>query len=72
MRVERKQGRFRGSFGLPENVRPDQVRASLEDGVLEVHVPKRERREAKRHRIEIEERHGGQEQVQSGDREAGR
>ena len=39
-RVERSSGRFLRRFRLPENARVDQVRASMENGVLTVTVPK--------------------------------
>ncbi|MQL87294.1 hypothetical protein Taro_019850 [Colocasia esculenta] len=39
-RVERSSGSFRRRFRLPENARVDQVRASMENGVLTVTVPK--------------------------------
>ncbi len=50
-RIERAYGAFSRSFSLPANVRTDQVRASFQDGVLTVSLPKAE--EAKPRRIEI-------------------
>lgn len=41
-RMERSSGRFLRRFRLPENAKVDQVRASLENGVLTVTVPKEE------------------------------
>ncbi|KAK7290089.1 hypothetical protein RIF29_04273 [Crotalaria pallida] len=41
-RVERSAGRFLRRFRLPENAKVDQVKASLENGVLTVTVPKEE------------------------------
>ena len=41
-RVERSSGQFLRRFRLPENARVDQVKASLENGVLTVTVPKTE------------------------------
>ncbi|KAF2318994.1 hypothetical protein GH714_012282 [Hevea brasiliensis] len=42
-RVERSSGRFLRRFRLPENAKVDQVKASMENGVLTVTVPKEER-----------------------------
>ncbi|XP_030447258.1 18.2 kDa class I heat shock protein-like [Syzygium oleosum] len=39
-RVERSSGRFMRRFRLPENAKMDQVKASMENGVLTVTVPK--------------------------------
>lgn len=41
-RVERSSGKFMRRFGLPENAKMDQIRASMENGVLTVTVPKEE------------------------------
>ena len=41
-RVERSSGRFQRRFRLPENAKLDQIKASMENGVLTVTVPKAE------------------------------
>ncbi|KAL5750401.1 hypothetical protein ACOSP7_025004 [Xanthoceras sorbifolium] len=41
-RVERSSGSFARRFTLPENVKMDQIKASMENGVLTVTVPKQE------------------------------
>ena len=50
-RVERSYGSFERAFTLGMPVRPDQVKASYRDGVLEIHVPKAD--EAKPREIEV-------------------
>ncbi|XP_031255453.1 18.1 kDa class I heat shock protein-like, partial [Pistacia vera] len=39
-RVERSSGKFSRRFRLPKNVKMDQIKASMENGVLTVTVPK--------------------------------
>ncbi|KAJ0260069.1 17.6 kDa class I heat shock protein 2 [Hirschfeldia incana] len=39
-RVERSSGQFTRKFRLPDNVKMDQVKAAMENGVLTVTVPK--------------------------------
>jgi len=40
-RMERPQGKFNRSFGLPPAIDPEQIQAEYKDGVLSVHLPKR-------------------------------
>ncbi|PUZ41760.1 hypothetical protein GQ55_9G530300 [Panicum hallii var. hallii] len=41
-RVERSSGKFMRRFRLPENAKTEQIKASMENGVLTVTVPKEE------------------------------
>jgi HSP20 family protein len=50
-RVERAFGTFSRSMSLPERVEADRITATVENGVLEVRIPKPEER--KPHRVEI-------------------
>jgi HSP20 family protein len=50
-RYERRFGSFSRTFGLPQGVTEDQVKADYKDGVLEIHVTKPE--QPKPRRIEI-------------------
>ncbi|KAJ4830021.1 hypothetical protein Tsubulata_901861 [Turnera subulata] len=52
-RVERSSGRFMRRFRLPENAKMDQIKASMENGVLTVTVPKAEVKKADVKAIEI-------------------
>jgi HSP20 family protein len=49
---ERRWGRFSRSFVLPREVEQEQIRATFQDGVLTVVIPKSER--ARRRRIDIQ------------------
>ena len=51
-RTERSFGSFERSFSLPAYVNPDQVQASLQDGVLSITLPRRE--ETKAREIQID------------------
>jgi HSP20 family protein len=50
-RVERRFGSFERSLALPQGVRPDDIQADYEDGILVVRVPKAE--EEKPRKIEV-------------------
>jgi len=50
-RVERRYGAFRRSITLPAHVQADAIEATVDDGVLQIMVPKME--EAKPKRIEV-------------------
>ncbi|CAA2971596.1 Hypothetical predicted protein [Olea europaea subsp. europaea] len=52
-RVERSSGKFLRRFRLPENAKTDQVKASMENGVLTVTVPKEEIKKPEVKSIEI-------------------
>ena len=52
-RVERSSGKFLRRFRLPENAKMDQVKASMENGVLTITVPKLEEKKAEVKAIEI-------------------
>lgn len=52
-RVERSSGKFSRRFRLPENAKMDQVKASMENGVLTVTVPKVEIKKPNVKAIEI-------------------
>ncbi|KAH7550036.1 hypothetical protein ACOSP7_024854 [Xanthoceras sorbifolium] len=52
-RVERSSGKFLRRFRLPENVKMDQVKASMENGVLTVTVPKQEEKKPEVKAIDI-------------------
>ncbi|PHT57375.1 hypothetical protein CQW23_05861 [Capsicum baccatum] len=55
-RVERNRGNFCRKFRLPEKIKADQVKASMENGVLIVTVPKEEVKKPLSKVIEIEEK----------------
>ncbi|XP_054780186.1 17.5 kDa class I heat shock protein [Prosopis cineraria] len=52
-RVERSSGKFMRRFRLPENAKMDKVKASMENGVLTVTVPKEEVKKPEVKAIEI-------------------
>lgn len=52
-RIERSSGKFLRRFRLPENAKMDEVKASMENGVLTVTVPKTEEKKPEVKPIEI-------------------
>ncbi|KAL0303793.1 UNVERIFIED_CONTAM: class I heat shock protein [Sesamum radiatum] len=52
-RLERSSGKFLRRFRLPENAKMDQVKATMENGVLTVVVPKEEEKRAEVKAIDI-------------------
>lgn len=52
-RVERGRGKFLRRFRLPEDAKVDQVKASMENGVLTVSVPKLEEKKPEVKSIQI-------------------
>ena len=50
---ERSSGKFARSFSLPDYVDASKIEAKLENGVLEIVIPKTEQRVAKERKIEI-------------------
>ncbi|XP_055804000.1 18.1 kDa class I heat shock protein-like [Solanum dulcamara] len=54
--VERNRGEFCRKFRLPQNIKADQVKASMENGVLIVTVPKEDVKKPFSKLIEIEEK----------------
>jgi HSP20 family protein len=53
LRIERAYGSFHRSFALPATVRPENVRALLKDGVLELALPKAEDSKPRRIAVDV-------------------
>nr|GMD19908.1 17.5 kDa class I heat shock protein [Ipomoea batatas] len=62
-RMERSSGKFMRRFRLPENVKMDEIKASMENGVLTITVPKIEVKKPEVKSIEISVK----ESVEAGD-----
>jgi HSP20 family protein len=60
--TERRYGHFSRSFVLPRDVEQDGIRATFENGILNITVPKSER--ARRRRINIDAE-GGRQQIEA-------
>ena len=52
-RTERPQGRFVRTFSLPDAVDRASISADYKDGVLLLHLPKRDERQGRRQRIDV-------------------
>ena len=52
-RIERSQGKFLRRFRLPENAKVEEVKASMDNGVLTITVPKVEEKQPKVKPIDI-------------------
>ncbi len=52
-RTERRYGAFQRSFEIPGGFEPDKVTASFEDGVLTVHLPKKEESKPKQIKVDV-------------------
>jgi len=52
-RIERRYGTFRRSITLPSHVKADAIEASVQDGVLQILVPKAEEVQAKRIQVRV-------------------
>ena len=53
LRVERAYGTFTRSFSLPNTVNTEGIRAEYQNGVLNVHMPKREESKPKQVKISV-------------------
>jgi len=53
-RVERSYGSFRRSFKLPENVKEENIKASYNDGILTVELPKTAERKPEPKKITVD------------------
>lgn len=52
-RVERSYGSFLRSFALPANIEPEKITASFANGLLEVHLPKKEGAKPRSIKVEV-------------------
>jgi HSP20 family protein len=56
-RAERYHGAFRRSITLPSHVEADKIEASMQDGVLQIMVPKAPEVQAKRIQVRADQGH---------------
>lgn len=54
IRNERHSGKFFRTIPMPAEIKPDEVKASFKDGILEINAPKSEKSFAKEKRVPIE------------------
>lgn len=52
-RVERAYGKFTRAFTLPPNVEADKIKATFNDGLLELNIPKKEEAKPKKITLDI-------------------
>jgi len=52
-RIERFYGSFQRSFQLPQNIEPNKIKAKMDNGVLEITIPKSEKAKAKTIPVEV-------------------
>jgi HSP20 family protein len=52
--IERRYGNFTRSIPLPQEVQSDKIRASYQDGILKIMLPKSEEAEKKEIKIKVE------------------
>lgn len=52
-RIEREYGTFLRTFTLPANIEPDKIAATFFNGLLEVHLPKKEGAKPKTIKIDV-------------------
>ncbi|KAK9671322.1 hypothetical protein RND81_12G021700 [Saponaria officinalis] len=55
-RFERSRGKFSRRFSLPEDAKVDEVKAEMENGVLNVFIPNLEVKKAQKKVVEIQEK----------------
>jgi HSP20 family protein len=54
IRVESFYGSFSRSFSIPENVDAESIKAESRDGVLRIHIPKKEAQKSKAKSIQVQ------------------
>jgi HSP20 family protein len=54
IRRERRSGQFFRTIAMPANIKPDQVKASFKNGLLEIDAPKAEEAKSKEIKVNVE------------------